>query len=91
MHLSRTRAPFSTRLPSLAHSPKKEMAVLGPFYVADYSPAPTSFSGAIRNYWRKDKEGKRCLTSIPFASTFGESGSGTRVEPHNSNQGWTAS
>jgi peptide/nickel transport system substrate-binding protein len=41
-----------------AHSPKKEMAVLGPFYVADYSPGSYVFLRRNPNYWKKDKEGK---------------------------------
>jgi peptide/nickel transport system substrate-binding protein len=41
-----------------AHSPKKEMAVLGPFYVADYSPGSYVLLRRNSNYWRKDKEGK---------------------------------
>jgi peptide/nickel transport system substrate-binding protein len=41
-----------------AHSPKKEMAVLGPFYVADYSPGSYILLRRNTNYWKKDKEGK---------------------------------
>jgi peptide/nickel transport system substrate-binding protein len=41
-----------------AHSPKKEMAVLGPFYVADYSPGSSVLVRRNPNYWKKDKEGK---------------------------------
>jgi peptide/nickel transport system substrate-binding protein len=41
-----------------AHSPKKEMAVLGPFYVADYSPGSYVLLRRNPNYWKKDKEGK---------------------------------
>ncbi len=41
-----------------AHSPKKEMAVLGPFYVADYSPGSYVLLRRNSNYWKKDKEGK---------------------------------
>ncbi len=41
-----------------AHSPKKEMAVLGPFYVADYSPGSYVLLRRNTNYWKKDKEGK---------------------------------
>jgi len=40
------------------HSPKKEMAVLGPFYVADYSPGSYILLRRNTNYWKKDKEGK---------------------------------
>ncbi len=41
-----------------AHSPKKEMAVLGPFYVADYSAGSYVLLRRNPNYWKKDKEGK---------------------------------
>jgi peptide/nickel transport system substrate-binding protein len=41
-----------------AHSPKKEMAVLGPFYVADYTPGSNILLRRNTNYWKKDKEGK---------------------------------
>ena len=41
-----------------AHSPKKEMAVLGPFYLADYSPGSYILLRRNTNYWKKDKEGK---------------------------------
>ena len=41
-----------------AHSPKKEMAVLGPFYVADYVPGSSVLLRRNTNYWKKDKEGK---------------------------------
>jgi len=41
-----------------AHSPKKEMAVLGPFYVADYNPGSYVLLRRNTNYWKKDKEGK---------------------------------
>jgi len=41
-----------------AHSPKKEMAVLGPFYVADYAPGSYVLLRRNPNYWKKDKEGK---------------------------------
>jgi peptide/nickel transport system substrate-binding protein len=41
-----------------AHSPKKEMAVLGPFYVADYTPGSYVLLRRNSNYWKKDKEGK---------------------------------
>src|SRR4029077_1614486 len=45
-----------------AHSPKKEMAVLGPFYVADYSPGSYVLLRRNTNYWKKDKDGKRLPT-----------------------------
>src|SRR5216684_7193694 len=41
-----------------AHSQKKEMAVLGPFYVADYTPGSYVLLRRNSNYWKKDKEGK---------------------------------
>lgn len=41
-----------------AHSPKKEGAVLGPFYVSDYSPGSYVLLKRNTNYWKKDKEGK---------------------------------
>ena len=41
-----------------AHSPKKEMAVLGPFYVSDYTPGSYVLLRRNSNYWKKDKEGK---------------------------------
>jgi len=41
-----------------AHSPKKEMAVLGPFYVADYTAGSYVLLHRNPNYWKKDKEGK---------------------------------
>src|SRR5260370_2974245 len=41
-----------------AHSPKKEMAVLGPFYVADYAPGSFVLLRRNMNYWKKDKDGK---------------------------------
>src|SRR6202140_3042326 len=36
-----------------AHSPKKEMAVLGPFMVADYKPGATVLLTRNPNYWKK--------------------------------------
>ncbi len=41
-----------------AHSPKKEMAVLGPFYVSDYAPGSYVLLRRNTNYWKRDKEGK---------------------------------
>ncbi len=40
-----------------AHSPQKEMAVLGPFYVADYSPGSYVLLRRNPNYWKKDQQG----------------------------------
>lgn len=42
-----------------AHSPKKEMAVLGPFMVADYKPGSTVLLKRNPNYWRRDAQGKQ--------------------------------
>jgi len=41
-----------------AHSPKKEMAVLGPFYVADYTPGSYVLLRRNPHYWKKDSDGK---------------------------------
>jgi peptide/nickel transport system substrate-binding protein len=40
-----------------AHSPKKEMAVLGPFMVADYKPGATVVLKRNSNYWKTDAQG----------------------------------
>jgi peptide/nickel transport system substrate-binding protein len=40
-----------------AHSPKKEMAVLGPFMVADYKPGSTVLLKKNPNYWKTDVQG----------------------------------
>lgn len=40
-----------------AHSPKKEMAVLGPFYVADYKAGSHILLQKNPNYWRHDAQG----------------------------------
>jgi len=42
-----------------AHSPKKEMAVLGPFMVADYKPGATVELKRNPNYWKTDAQGHR--------------------------------
>lgn len=42
-----------------AHSPKKEMAVLGPFMVADYRPGATLLLKRNPNYWKRDQQGRR--------------------------------
>jgi peptide/nickel transport system substrate-binding protein len=42
-----------------AHSPKKEMAVLGPFMVADYKPGSTVFLKRNPNYWKHDSQGRQ--------------------------------
>jgi peptide/nickel transport system substrate-binding protein len=40
-----------------AHSPKKEMAVLGPFYVSDYKAGSYVLLRRNTNYWKKDAQG----------------------------------
>ena len=42
-----------------AHSPKKEMAVLGPFMVADYKPGSTLLLKKNPNYWKTDAQGHK--------------------------------
>lgn len=42
-----------------AHSPKKEMAVLGPFIVADYKPGAMLLLRRNPNYWKTDQQGRR--------------------------------
>ena len=42
-----------------AHSPKKEMAVLGPFMVADYKPGATVLLKRNPNYWKTDQQGRK--------------------------------
>jgi peptide/nickel transport system substrate-binding protein len=42
-----------------AKSPKKEMAVLGPFYVADYKPGSYVYLRKNANYWKKDAAGHK--------------------------------
>ncbi len=49
-----------------AHSQKKEMAVLGPFYVADYTPGSYVLLRRNSNYWKKDKEGK----TLPYLDSI---------------------
>jgi peptide/nickel transport system substrate-binding protein len=41
------------------HSPKKEMAVLGPFVVADYKPGATILLQRNPNYWKTDEQGRK--------------------------------
>jgi peptide/nickel transport system substrate-binding protein len=45
-----------------AHSPKKEMAVLGPFYVAEYKAGSYVYLQRNPNYWKHDAEGH----SLPY-------------------------
>jgi peptide/nickel transport system substrate-binding protein len=42
-----------------AHSPKKEMAVLGPFMVDDYKPGSTVLLKRNPNYWKTDAQGHK--------------------------------
>jgi peptide/nickel transport system substrate-binding protein len=42
-----------------AHSAKKEMAVLGPFFVADYKPGTTVLLKRNPNYWKVDAQGRK--------------------------------
>lgn len=42
-----------------AHSGKKEMAVLGPFMVADYKPGATVLLKRNPNYWKSDAQGRK--------------------------------
>ena len=42
-----------------AHSGKKEMAVLGPFMVADYKPGSTVLLKRNPNYWKTDAKGRK--------------------------------
>ena len=41
------------------HSPKKEMAVLGPFMVADYKPGASVLLKRNPNYWKTDEQGRK--------------------------------
>src|SRR5947209_6643696 len=40
-----------------AHSPKKEMAALGPFYVSDYKAGSYVLLRRNTNYWKRDAQG----------------------------------
>ena len=42
-----------------AHSPKKEMAVLGPFVVADYKAGASVLLKRNPNYWKSDSQGRK--------------------------------
>jgi peptide/nickel transport system substrate-binding protein len=42
-----------------AHSPKKGLAVLGPFMVADYKPGSTVLLKRNPNYWKRDGQGRQ--------------------------------
>jgi peptide/nickel transport system substrate-binding protein len=41
------------------HSPKKEMAVLGPFMVADYKAGSSVLLKRNPNYWKTDEQGRK--------------------------------
>src|SRR5579863_3847625 len=42
-----------------AHSPKKEMAVLGPFVMADYKAGSSVLLKRNPNYWKSDAQGRK--------------------------------
>src|SRR5262249_1581005 len=48
-----------------ARSPKKEMAVLGPFYVSDYKAGSYVLLRKNPNYWKRDAQG----TPLPYVDT----------------------
>jgi peptide/nickel transport system substrate-binding protein len=49
-----------------AHSPKKEMAVLGPFMVADYKPGARVLLKRNPNYWKTDAQGR----TLPYLDSI---------------------
>jgi len=49
-----------------AHSPKKELAVLGPFYLADYKPGAYVLLNRNPNYWKKDASGRQ----LPYLNSI---------------------
>ncbi len=49
-----------------AKSPKKEMAVLGPFYLADHKPGAYVLLNRNPNYWKKDAVGKQ----LPYLNSI---------------------
>lgn len=49
-----------------AHSPKKEMAVLGPFEVADYKPGASILLKRNSNYWKTDEQGHK----LPYLNSI---------------------
>lgn len=49
-----------------AHSPKKELAVLGPFMVADYKPGATVLLKRNPNYWKTDEQGRK----LPYVESI---------------------
>ena len=48
-----------------ARSPKKEMAVLGPFHVSDYKPGSYVLLRRNANYWKHDAQGR----ALPYVET----------------------
>ena len=48
-----------------AHSPKKEMAVLGPYYVSEYKPGEYVLLRRNPNYWKHDAQGH----PLPYIET----------------------
>jgi len=48
-----------------AHSPQKEMAVLGPFYVSEYKAGSYVLLRKNNNYWKHDSQGK----SLPYVDS----------------------
>jgi len=49
-----------------ANSPKKEMAVLGPFYVSDYKAGSSILLRKNPNYWKHDAKG----ASLPYVDSI---------------------
>jgi peptide/nickel transport system substrate-binding protein len=49
-----------------AHSPRKEMAVLGPFYVADHKAGAYVLLQRNPNYWKKDSAGRQ----LPYLNSI---------------------
>jgi peptide/nickel transport system substrate-binding protein len=49
-----------------AHSSKKEMAVLGPFMVADYKPGASVLLQRNPNYWKTDEQGHK----LPYLNSI---------------------
>ncbi len=41
------------------HSPRKEMAALGPFMLVDYKPGATIILNRNPNYWKTDEQGRK--------------------------------
>ena len=49
-----------------SQSPKKEMAVLGPYYVSDYKPGSYVYLRKNPNYWKRDSSGRQ----LPYISAI---------------------